>query len=58
MRLFVRSPTKRRPCESIAIVVMDVTALFLTIPYGKFVHGIYRTVALVKDGLEASAGDR
>jgi citrate/tricarballylate utilization protein len=34
----------------------SVTALFLTIPYGKFVHGIYRTVALVKDALEASAG--
>lgn len=25
-----------------------VLALFLTLPYGKFVHGIYRTAALVK----------
>jgi citrate/tricarballylate utilization protein len=25
-----------------------VLALFLTLPYGKFVHGIYRTVALLK----------
>ena len=25
-----------------------VMALFVTLPYGKFVHGIYRTAALVK----------
>jgi citrate/tricarballylate utilization protein len=25
-----------------------VLALFLTLPYGKFVHGIYRTAALIK----------
>ena len=25
-----------------------VFALFITMPYGKFVHGIYRTVALVR----------
>jgi citrate/tricarballylate utilization protein len=25
-----------------------VFALFLTLPYGKFVHGFYRTVALLK----------
>jgi citrate/tricarballylate utilization protein len=25
-----------------------VLALFLTLPYGKFVHGVYRIVALVK----------
>ena len=25
-----------------------VLALFLTLPYGKFVHGIYRTAALLK----------
>jgi len=24
-----------------------VFALFLTLPYGKFVHGIYRTIALI-----------
>jgi citrate/tricarballylate utilization protein len=29
-----------------------VMALFLTIPYGKFVHGIYRLLALVKYALE------
>jgi len=27
--------------------------LFLTLPYGKFVHGIYRTVALVKYAKES-----
>ena len=30
-----------------------VLALFLTLPYGKFVHGIYRTAALVKFGRES-----
>jgi citrate/tricarballylate utilization protein len=29
-----------------------VLALFLTLPYGKFVHGIYRVAALVKNALE------
>jgi citrate/tricarballylate utilization protein len=29
-----------------------VLALFVTIPYGKFVHGIYRTAALVKYAIE------
>ena len=30
-----------------------VMALFLTLPYGKFVHGIYRTAALVRNSLES-----
>ena len=30
-----------------------VLALFVTLPYGKFVHGIYRTAALVKFGRES-----
>jgi citrate/tricarballylate utilization protein len=29
-----------------------VLALFVTLPYGKFVHGIYRTAALVKYATE------
>ncbi|MEQ1946506.1 MAG: tricarballylate utilization 4Fe-4S protein TcuB [Bryobacteraceae bacterium] len=29
-----------------------VLCLFLTLPYGKFVHGIYRSAALVKNALE------
>jgi len=29
-----------------------VLALFLTLPYGKFVHGFYRTAALVKHAIE------
>ncbi len=32
-----------------------VLGLFLTMPYGKFVHGIYRTVALLQFGAERSA---
>jgi len=31
-----------------------VMALFLVLPYGKFVHGIYRTAALVRYALEKS----
>jgi len=30
-----------------------VLALFLTLPYGKFVHGIYRTAALLKYAVES-----
>lgn len=29
-----------------------VLALFVTLPYGKFVHGLYRTAALVRDARE------
>jgi citrate/tricarballylate utilization protein len=35
-----------------------VLALFLTLPYGKFVHAIYRSAALVKYALEQSRGVR
>jgi citrate/tricarballylate utilization protein len=35
-----------------------VLALFLTMPYGKFVHGLYRLVALVIDATEAERRDR
>ncbi len=30
-----------------------VLALFVTLPYGKFVHGIYRTVALIHYAMES-----
>jgi len=33
-----------------------VLGLFLTLPYGKFVHGIYRSAALVRSALEGSRG--
>ena len=35
-----------------------VLGLFLTLPYGKFVHGIYRSGALVRSALEASKSRR
>jgi citrate/tricarballylate utilization protein len=41
----------------LAIHLSIVLALFLTLPYGKFVHGIYRTAALVRSALEASRGE-
>jgi citrate/tricarballylate utilization protein len=35
-----------------------VLGLFLTLPYGKFVHGIYRSGALVRSVLETSRSKR
>jgi citrate/tricarballylate utilization protein len=32
-----------------------VLALFLALPYGKFVHGIYRTAALIKFSYDAAS---
>jgi citrate/tricarballylate utilization protein len=32
-----------------------VLAFFVTLPYGKFVHGLYRVVAMVKEEVEGSA---
>ena len=34
-----------------------VLGLFLTLPYGKFVHGIYRSAALVRSVLETARGE-
>ena len=31
-----------------------VAGLFLTLPYSKFVHGIYRYLALVRNSMEES----
>jgi citrate/tricarballylate utilization protein len=36
----------------LAIHLGVVMALFLTLPYGKFAHGIYRTAALLKWSIE------
>lgn len=38
----------------LAVHLGVVLALFLVMPYGKFVHGIYRTAALVRYALELS----
>jgi citrate/tricarballylate utilization protein len=37
---------------ALAIHLGAVLALFLTLPYGKFVHGLYRTAALVRYAME------
>jgi len=36
----------------LAIHLGIVMALFLTLPYGKFAHGIYRCAALLKHHIE------
>jgi citrate/tricarballylate utilization protein len=38
----------------LAIHLAVVLALFVTMPYGKFVHGIYRLAALLRYALERS----
>jgi len=45
---------RETPLMGLLLVVhLDVVlALFLTLPYGKFVHGIYRGAALVRYALE------
>lgn len=46
---------ERAAMASLLIVHLGfVLTLFLTLPYGKFVHGIYRTAALIKYALESS----
>ena len=34
------------------LILIGLLTLFLTIPYGRFVHGFYRLLALVKYALE------
>jgi citrate/tricarballylate utilization protein len=36
----------------LAVHLGAVMALFLTLPYGKFAHGFYRTAALLKWAIE------
>ena len=38
--------------ELLVVHLGIVMALFVTLPYGKFVHAIYRSAALVKYALE------
>ena len=48
---------RHQPAMPLLLVVHlgSVLALFLTLPYGKFVHGIYRAAALVKFAREQAA---
>jgi citrate/tricarballylate utilization protein len=42
----------------LAIHLGTVMALFLTLPYGKFAHGIFRSAALLKFNLEKRLPNR
>jgi citrate/tricarballylate utilization protein len=42
----------------LAIHLGVVMALFLTLPYGKFAHGIYRSAALLKSAIEQRQASR
>jgi citrate/tricarballylate utilization protein len=48
--LFWRETNAMGPLLAVHLGV--VFALFITLPYGKFVHGLYRFVALVRYGRE------
>ncbi|MES2480887.1 MAG: tricarballylate utilization 4Fe-4S protein TcuB [Pseudomonadota bacterium] len=42
----------------LAVHLGTVLALFLTMPYGKFAHGVYRTAALLKHAIEQRQPNR
>jgi citrate/tricarballylate utilization protein len=42
----------------LAIHLGAVMALFLTLPYGKFAHGIFRTAALLRFAVEKREPNR
>ena len=42
----------------LALHLAFVMALFLTLPYGKFAHGIYRSAALLKWAIEKRQPNR
>ena len=42
----------------LAVHLGVVMALFLTLPYGKFAHGIYRSAALLKWSIEKRQPDK
>jgi len=52
--LALRESTAMGPL--LVIHLAAVMALFATLPYGKFVHGIYRSVALLRYALEQRGG--
>jgi citrate/tricarballylate utilization protein len=52
--LAMRQSPAMRPL--LLIHLATVLALFATLPYGKFVHGIYRAAALLQFGIESKAG--
>jgi citrate/tricarballylate utilization protein len=41
----------------LVIHLASIAALFLTAPYGKFVHAVYRTLAIVRYSAEQSQAD-
>jgi citrate/tricarballylate utilization protein len=51
---------RREPIMAVLLIVHlgAVLALFLTLPYGKFVHGLYRAAALVKAAREGALESR
>ena len=52
---FLLLALRERAVMSAVLVVHlgAVLALFVTLPYGKFVHGIYRTAALIHYAMES-----
>jgi citrate/tricarballylate utilization protein len=42
----------------LALHLGAVMAMFVTLPYGKFAHGLYRTAALLKSAIEKRQPNR
>lgn len=54
--LLLRATAAMSPLLAIHLAV--VSALFVTLAFGKFVHGIYRSAALLRNALEKRNGDQ
>jgi citrate/tricarballylate utilization protein len=54
--MMLRATTVMSPLLAIHLAV--VAALFVTLPFGKFVHGIYRSAALLRNALEQRDRDQ
>jgi citrate/tricarballylate utilization protein len=48
--MLLRETAAMRPLLIVHLAI--VLALFITMPYGKFVHGLYRTLALIRNAAE------
>jgi citrate/tricarballylate utilization protein len=55
--LWLLGPTPAMPLM-LAVHLGAVMALFLTLPYGKFAHGVFRTAALLRFAIEKRQPNR
>jgi citrate/tricarballylate utilization protein len=51
LALLLQRKTQMMPAI-LAVHLGSVLALFVTLPYGKFIHGLYRAMALLRNSTE------